>query len=141
MADKPTNQEYSGNGAGSEKSAGQLMKEVTEDLSTLVRKEVELVKQEVGQSISTKVKGVVIIAIAGSLGFFGLIFGLLAIRDGLDETLWTWVSDLATMALLFLFAAVAAMVAKKKLTTPISTDLTKQTLKDDVEMVKSLGKR
>ncbi len=141
MAERPRAQDlYRGNGAG-EKSAGQLMKEVSEDLSTLVRKEVELVKQEVGQSISAKVKGVVIIAVAGAFGFFALIFGLLAIRDGLDEVLWTWASDLATMGILLLFAVVAGLVAKRKLATPISTDLTKQTLKDDVEMVKSLGKR
>ena len=128
-------------GAGAEKSAGQLMKEVTEDLSTLIRKEVELVKQEVGQSVATKVKGAVVIAVAGVFAFFALIFLLLAIRDGFDEILATWLADLATAGVLILLAALAGMVAKKKLTAPISTDMTKQTLKDDVEMVKSLGKR
>ena len=117
------------------------MKEVTEDLSTLIRKEVELVKQEVGQSVATKVKGVVVIAVAGVFAFFALIFLLLAIRDGFDEILWTWLADLATAGVLILFAALAGLVAKKKLTAPISTDMTKQTLKDDVEMMKSMGKR
>ena len=57
MAQRPTTEDiYRGNGQ-SEKSAGQLMKEVTEDLSTLVRKEIELAKQEVGAAISTKVRG------------------------------------------------------------------------------------
>ena len=36
------------------KSAGQLVKEVTEDFSTLVRKEIELAKQEVGASVAAK---------------------------------------------------------------------------------------
>jgi uncharacterized membrane protein YqjE len=129
------------NGAGAEKSAGQLMKEVTEDLSTLIRKEVELVKQEVGQSVATKVKGVVVIAVAGAFAFFALIFLLLAIRDGFDEILATWLADLATAGVLILFAVVAGLVAKKKLTAPISADMTKQSLKDDVEMMKSMGKR
>ena len=59
-----TRDTYTGNGR-SGKSAGQLMKEVTEDLSTLIRKEIELAKQEVGESISTKVKGAAIFAIVG----------------------------------------------------------------------------
>ncbi len=142
MAERPTAHDlYKGNGAGEEKSAGQLMKEVTQDLSTLIRKEIELAKQEVGQSVATKVKGVVVIAVAGVFAFFALIFALLAIRDGFDEFLLTWAADLATMAVLLLLAVIAGLVAKKKLTAPISTEMTKQTLKDDAEMVKSLGKR
>ena len=131
----------SGDGAGDAKSAGQLMKEISEDFSTLFRKEVELVKQELGQSISTKVKGAVIIAIAGTLGFFALIFMLLAIRDGLDNILWTWVADLATAGILLVFGAIGALVAKSKLAAPISTELTKKTIKEDVEWAKTLGKQ
>ncbi|MDQ3916328.1 MAG: phage holin family protein [Actinomycetota bacterium] len=140
MADPPRAQDLY-RGTGNDKSAGQLMKEVTQDLSTLIRKEVELVKQEVGQSVGTKVKGAVVIVVAGAFAFFALIFALLAIRDGFDEILWTWAADLATAGVLVLCAAGAGLIAKKKLTTPISADMTKQTLKDDVEMVKSLGKR
>jgi uncharacterized membrane protein YqjE len=142
VAERPSAQDlYRGDGAGNEKSAGQLMKEVTEDISTLIRKEVELAKQEVGESIATKVKGVVVIAVAGVFALFALIFGLLAVRDGFDEILWTWGADLATAGVLVLLAVVAGLIAKKKLTAPISTEMTKQTLKDDAEMVKSLGRR
>ncbi len=142
MAERPRAEDlYKGNGAGAEKSAGQLMKEVTEDLSTLIRKEVELAKQEVGQSVAEKVKGVVVIAVAAVFAFFALIFALLAIRDGFDEFLQTWAADLATMGLLLLIAVIAGLIAKKKLAAPISAEMTKQTLKDDAEMVKSLGRR
>ena len=131
---------FEANGYVSDKSAGQLMKEVTEDLSTLFRKEIELAKQEIGQSVAEKVKGAVIIAIAGTLGFFALIFLLLALRDGFDTFLWTWLADIATAVVLLVLGAAGAMVAKKKLTKPISTEKTKQTIKDDVEMMKSLGR-
>jgi hypothetical protein len=131
----------SGNGAGEPKSTGQLMKEISEDFSTLFRKEVELVKAEVGQSISTKVKGAVIIAIGGTMAFFGLIFMLLAIRDGFDNILWTWLADLATAGVLLFLGFIAALIAKRKLTTPISTELTKKTIKEDVEWAKTLGKQ
>jgi Putative Actinobacterial Holin-X, holin superfamily III len=122
-------------------SAGQLMKQVTEDLSTLFRKEIELAKQELGSSVAAKAKGAAIIAVAAVLGVFSLIFLLLALRDGLDEFLWTWIADLVTAGVLILIALVAALVARSKLTTPIKTDLTKQTIKEDVEFAKSLGRR
>jgi uncharacterized membrane protein YqjE len=139
MSDQDT-KAYDGNGYVSDKSAGQLMKEVTEDISTLFRKEIELAKQEVGQAVAEKVKGAVIIAIAGTLAFFALIFVLLAIRDGFDNFLWTWLADLATAAVLLVIGALGALIAKKKLTKPINTEMTKKTIKDDVEMMKSLGR-
>ncbi|MGH2808585.1 MAG: phage holin family protein [Actinomycetota bacterium] len=140
MTDQTTETPYSGNGLGSEKSAGQLIKEVTEDFSTLFRKEIELAKQEIGQSVGEKAKGAAIVAIAGVLGFFALIFLLLAIRDGFDTFLWTWLADIATAVVLLVIGGLGALVAKKKLTTPISADMTKQTIKEDVELVKSLGR-
>ena len=140
MSDQ-TDTKYTGNGVGSTKSAGQLMKEVTEDISTLFRKEIELAKQEIGQSVSEKVKGAAIIAVAAVLGFFALIFLLLAIRDGFATFLWTWVADIATAVVLILIGIAGALFAKKKLTTPISADMTKQNIKEDVELVKTLGRR
>ena len=139
MSDQDT-KTFEGNGYVSDKSAGQLMKEVTEDMSTLFRKEIELAKQEIGQSVAEKVKGAVIIAIAGTLGFFALIFLLLAIRDGFDNFLWTWLADIATAVVLLVIGALGALAAKSKLSKPISADMTKQTIKDDVEMMKSLGR-
>ncbi len=139
MSDQDT-RTFEGNGYVSDKSAGQLMKEVTEDLSTLFRKEIELAKQEIGHSVAEKVKGAVIIAIAGTLAFFALIFMLLAIRDGFTNLMWTWLADLATAGVLLIIGALGALVAKNKLAKPIKADMTKQTIKDDVEMMKSLGR-
>jgi uncharacterized membrane protein YqjE len=146
MAQAPTTEDILRGNGQSEKSAGQLMKEVTEDLSTLVRKEIELAKQEVGESITTKVKGAAIIAIAGFLGFFALIFALLALRDGIADLIWgwgswMWAADLITMGILLVIGGLGALVAKRKLTAPFKTELTKKTLKDDVEWAKTLGKQ
>lgn len=124
-----------------QKSAGQLVKEVTEDMSTLVRKEIELAKKEIGNSISAKVKGAVIFAIVGVLAFFALIFVLLAIRDALDGVLVTWAADLITAGILLVIGVAAALFAKRKLATPVSAELTKRNLKEDVDLVRSLGKR
>ena len=130
-----------GNGQSTEKSAGQLMKEISEDFSTLFRKEIELAKQELGQSLGAKAKGAAIVAVGGVMAFFALIFMLLAIRDGLDNLLWTWLADIATAFILLALGGIAILIAKKKLATPIKTDLTKQTIKEDVEWAKTLGKQ
>jgi uncharacterized membrane protein YqjE len=153
VSDRPTDQDWyrdtgapgvtgdpstvSGNGT---KTAGQLMKEISEDFSNLFRKEIELAKQELGQSISAKAKGAAIIAVAGVMAFFALIFLLLAIRDGFDNFLWTWLADIATALVLLIIGGLAAFVAKRKLATPISTELTKKTIKEDVQWAKTLGK-
>lgn len=129
---------FGGNG---QKSAGQLMKEVTEDLSLLIRKEIELAKQELSESIGAKVKGLVLVVIAAVLGFFALIFALLAIRDGIAVALPAWAADLITTAILLLIGAIGVLIAKKKLATPVSAEMTKLSIKEDVEWAKTLGRR
>ncbi len=125
----------------SNKSAGQLMKEVSEDFSTLFRKEIELAKLELTESISAKAKGAAIIAVAAVFGFFALIFLLLGLRDGLDAFLWRWVADLITALILLLLGGAGALIARRLLGTPIKTDMTKKTIREDVEWAKTLGKR
>lgn len=132
---------YKANGSGAEKSAGQLVKEVTEDLSSLVRQEIELAKQELGTAVSEKLKGVAILVVIGVIGFFILIFLLLTIRDAFTELWAPWISDLATIGVMGLVSAGGLLVARKKLATPITAEITKRSVKEDVEMMKSFGKR
>ena len=143
MSERPaTDDLYRGDGSRAEKkSAGQLVKEISEDFSTLFRKEIDLAKQELGQAAGQKAKGAAIIAIAGAFGFFALIFLLLAIRDGFDTFLVTWLADLVTALILILLGAGAALFARRKLATPIKADMTKKTVKEDIEWAKTLGKR
>ena len=142
MSERPTTDDlFKGDGYSEQKSAGTLMKEVTEDLSRLIRKEIELAKQELGESVGAKVTGMVAIAIVAFLGFFAGIFVLLAIRDLLALVLPTWAADFGTAAILLLIGALAAFFAKRKLSTPISAELTKLSVKEDVETLKSLGRR
>jgi uncharacterized membrane protein YqjE len=142
MADtRPRTEDIYQGGTGEEKSAGRLMKEVTEDLSSLVRKEAELAKQELSSAISSKVKGAVIFAIVAFLGLFMLIFLLLAVRDGFDNVMSTWLADLATVGVLIVLAVLGVLVGKKMMSKPISAELTKKSIKEDVEWAKTLNKR
>jgi hypothetical protein len=140
LSNRPSNEDLY-RGANGKKSVGQLVKEISEDFSTLIRKEIDLAKQELGSSVAAKAKGMASIVLAATFGFFALIFMLLALRDGLSTFLWTWVADLATALILILIGAGAVLFARKKLATPIKADLTKQTVKEDIEWAKTLGKR
>ena len=140
MSNRPSNEDLY-RGANGKKSVGQLVKEISEDFSTLIRKEIDLAKQELGSSVAAKAKGMASIVLAATFGFFALIFMLLALRDGLSTFLWTWVADLVTALILILIGAGAVLFARKKLATPIKADLTKQTVKEDIEWAKTLGKR
>jgi hypothetical protein len=42
---------------------------------------------------------------------------------------------------LLALGVVAALIAKKKISTPVSAELTKQTIREDVEWAKTLGRR
>jgi uncharacterized membrane protein YqjE len=142
VSDRPgTGDLYRGDGAKSANSVGELIKGISEDFSTLFRKEIELAKQELGRSVAAKTKGAVIVAIAAVFAFFALIFLMLALRDGLAEFLWTWVADIATALILLLIGGIAALIARSKLQTPIAADMTKKTVKEDIEWAKTLGKR
>jgi len=57
-----------------DRSLGDLISEVTQDLSTLVRQELELAKAEVQQSAARAGKGAGLLGGAGVAGYFVLLF-------------------------------------------------------------------
>lgn len=108
----------SGNGA--EKSLGEIVSEVSEKASLLVREEVELAKAEVVAKAKTLGKGAAVGAAAGVFGVFALVLFL--------ETLsWFWV-DLfnfsqvwfgfgITTVLLVILGVIAGLLAKRWLSS------------------------
>ena len=75
-----------------EKSLGDIVGEVSEKASLLVREEIELAKTEVQQRISRIVKGVASGAVAGIFAVFALIYLLHALawlfHEELDVKIW-----------------------------------------------------
>jgi uncharacterized membrane protein YqjE len=97
------------------KSLGEIVAEVSEKASQLVREEIELAKAEVKDKVSKLTKGA---AVAGAAGVF-VVFGITTFFHGLAwlfNDLFNWDADLwagfaVVTALLFLFAILAAVVA------------------------------
>jgi uncharacterized membrane protein YqjE len=105
-----------GNGGPADKSLGQIVNEVSEKASLLVREEIELAKTEITSKISKLTKGAAVGAAAGVFAIFGItmLFHTLAwfLVDLFD---WNsvWPGFLAVTVLLFLLAALSGFLAQR----------------------------
>jgi hypothetical protein len=91
-------------------SLGELLGEVTQDLSTLIRQEVELAKVELKQSATRAGRGAGMFAGAGVAGHFVLLFLSLALWYALGELIGLgW----SAVVVAVLWAIVAAVLASK----------------------------
>ncbi len=125
-----------------EQSTPQLVRSIATDTSTLVRKEIELAKQEIAEGLKAKALGAAGLAIGGLFGFLGLLFGLVTAVAALSIVLPHWLAALIVAGALFLIAGIAAMVgiASMKKKGPAPTE-TVRTVKEDVEWARAQLKR
>jgi uncharacterized membrane protein YqjE len=97
-----------------DKSIGEIVNEVSEKASLLVRQEIELAKAEVSEKVSKLTKGAAVGAAAGVFLIFGvtMLFHFLAwfLNDLFDwNTVWPGYG--VVTAALFLLAILAALIA------------------------------
>jgi hypothetical protein len=111
-------------------SVGELIAEITQDLSDLVRQEAELAKAEIRQSASRTGKGAGMLGGAGLAGYLVLLFLSIALWWGLGNEIGRGWSALVVALLWAVVAAVLAMVGRKKLKEvrgiPRTTETAKQ---------------
>ena len=96
-------------------SLGDLLGDVTRDLSTLMRQEVELAKAELKQSTSRAGKGAGMLAGAGIGGHFVLLFLSLALMWALGSVMALGWSALIVAVIWAIIAAVLASIGRKEL--------------------------
>jgi uncharacterized membrane protein YqjE len=99
----------------SEKSLGEIVADVSEKASQLVREEIELAKAEVTDKLSKLGRGAAIAAAAGVFLVFGVTMFFHGLAWFLDDVFnWEdkiWAGFAVVTAFLFLLAIVAALVA------------------------------
>jgi uncharacterized membrane protein YqjE len=102
-------------GQNADKSLGEIVSEVSEKASLLVRQEIDLAKAEVTAKISKLTKGAAVAAAAGVFGVFGvtMLFHTLAwlLNDLFNWDTSLWAGFLVVTVALFVLAAIAALVA------------------------------
>jgi uncharacterized membrane protein YqjE len=121
------------------RSIGEIVADISADMTTLVRQELDLAKAEAKQEVSRLGKGAGLLAGAGLAGYFLLFFVSLALVYLLDNWVPVELAALIVALLWGLVAAVLASVGRKNLkavSPPMET--TKQTLKEDAQWAKTL---
>jgi uncharacterized membrane protein YqjE len=108
----------SGNGAppgGAEKNLGEIVSEVSEKASLLVREEVALAKAELTEKVTGLAKGAAVGAAAGIFILFGLIYFLEFLALLIADVLGTnaWVGYLIVAGALFLLGGLAGFLAAR----------------------------
>lgn len=101
---------------GEDRSVGELVFDVSERVSTLVREEIALAKAEVSEKAAKLLRGSVVGIVAGLLAFLGLILLMHSIAWLLNDLFFEdnfWLGFLIEAVLFFAVAAIAGFVAFK----------------------------
>ena len=127
-------------GPKEERKLGELVFDVTEGVSSLVREEIQLAKTEVAEKAGKIAKGAVVGISAGVFAFLALILVMEGIAWLLNEEVFngkTWPGFFIEAAVFLLIAALAGLIAYKAVkagSPPVPTQaieeakLTKETL-------------
>jgi uncharacterized membrane protein YqjE len=121
------------------RSIGEIVGDISTDLSTLMRQELDLAKAEAKQEVTRLGKGAGMFGGAALAGFFTLFFISLALTYLLDNWMPIELAALIVAVLWGIAAAVLASIGRKNVkaaTPPMET--TQQTLKEDAQWAKTL---
>lgn len=111
-------------------SLGSLLGDVSRDISTLLRQELELAKAELRETGTQAGKGAGLLGGAGVAGHFVLLFLSLALMWGLGDLIGLGWSSLIIAVLWGIVAAVLASKGKKELKATRGMPDTAETLKE-----------
>jgi len=97
-----------------EPSIGELVKDATAQVSTLVRAEVELAKAEITRDVKKGLTGSVYFILALVVLFYSTFFFFFFAAELLDTWLWRWVAFLIVFGVMVLTAAAFAVLGYLK---------------------------
>ena len=122
-----------------ERPIGELLKQLSEETTTLVKKELDLAKAEVAEKGQKAGKGAGMFGGAGVMGFLALGALTAAFIMLLDGAMPNWAAALIVAAV---YAAVAGILAlqgrnKVKEATPPVPEQTVESVKEDVQWAKT----
>jgi hypothetical protein len=117
-------------------SVGDLLSDVTQDLSTLMRQEVELAKAEIRQSATRAGKGAGMLAGAGISGHMVALFVSVAAWWGIGDSTGHGWSALIVAAIWLIIAAVLAMTGRKEIKSVSGLPQTAESVKKIPSAVK-----
>jgi uncharacterized membrane protein YqjE len=122
-----------------EESFGELLSGLASDMSTLVKKEIELAKVETATKAKRAGKGAGMLAGAGVAGLLLLMCLTTLLIVAIDAVAPLWVGVLVAIVLWAVVAAVLGLMGKKALqeAAPPVPEQTVETVKEDVQWAKN----
>ncbi len=121
------------------RSLGELVGDIANDLTTLVKQEIELAKTEAKAEATKAGKGAGLLGGAGVAAHLALLFLSLTLMFLLDSWMHTALAALIVTVLWLVAAGVMAMVGRKELKTMNpKLETTQKTLKEDAAWAKQL---
>ena len=116
------------NGRNSDKSLGEVVQEVSEKASLLVRQEIDLAKAEVSEKVSSLGKGAGIAAAAGTFLFFAVFIFCIGLGFFINDLLDFengWLGFFIVFGLLVILGVIAGLIAYRffKKGSPPTPDL------------------
>lgn len=117
--------------------SGAAAKAVAEDVSDLVRAEIELAKAELAHGAKAKATGLGMLAGAGVAGWLGLQGLLITLALLLALVLPMWAAALIVTGVLLAGAAALALIGRRKLAVPVSLETTRNNVEEDVAWAKA----
>jgi hypothetical protein len=132
----PENGGSSPENTGSLASVGQLLGEISSDISTLMRQEVELAKTEVQESVSKAGKGAGMLGGAAVAGNMVLLFLSVALWWGLGDRIGRGWSGLVVALIWAAIAAVLAVTGRSQLKEVSGLPKTAETAKEIPQALK-----
>ena len=129
--------------ADSDPPVGELLKELSQQTSTLVRQELELARLELTAKGKAAGLGVGMFGGAGVFGFWALGALTAAVILILATLMTSWLAAAVVTAALALIAGVLALTGRTKLAqaTPAMPEQTAETVKEDVQVTKAAASR
>lgn len=121
----------------SARSTAEVVKDVTVNVQTLIRKELELARIELQEGVRAQLMGAALFAVAGVLGLFVLGFAGVTVAVALQNVLEPWAAWLIVTAAFTLIAVVAVLVGKRLASTAsLSVDETKRSMEENIAWAK-----
>ena len=122
-----------------ERPVGELLRQLSQETTTLVKQEIELAKAEMAEKGKQAGIGAGMFGGAGVSGLLALIFLSLAIVAALDTAMWAWLAALIVGLVWAAAAAVLALQGRNKVqqATPPAPEQAIESTKEDVKWAKS----
>ncbi len=111
-------------------SIGELVREATSQVSTLVRAEVELARAEITRDVKKGMTGSVFFIVAGVVLLYSTFFFFFFVAELLDTWVWRWVAFLVVFIAMVLGAAMLGLIGWLKVRRIRGPQQTIETVKE-----------